>query len=121
MPLLCIARERLQQRRIERRGKAGNDRTRRHHGIAEDLRERLALRLALEESLARERLPHHDARSVDVDGSRHVTAGELLRRHVRELALDLTVSRDLDASGRLRDAEVEHTRNAVGADENVLR
>ena len=89
--------------------------------ITEDLRERLALGLALEETLAGERLPEHDGRGVDVDGAREVASRELLGRHVRELALDLALARRLDAARGLRDAEVEHARDAVGADEDVLR
>ena len=119
--LLASRESALQERRVEGPRERRDDRARRDDRVAEDLRERLALGLALEEALAGERLPQHDGRRVDVDGARELASRELLGRHVRELALDLAVARDLDAARGLRDAEVEHARDAVGADEHVLR
>ena len=52
---------------------------------------------------------------------RLTVAGDLLGRHVGDLALELPLARRLHAPGGLGDAEVEHARHAVGADEDVLR
>ena len=63
-----------------------------------------------------ERLPEHDRRGVDVRLRRSTGCrSDLLGRHVRELALELPLARRLRAAGGLRDAEVEHARDAVGA------
>ena len=86
------------------------------------LRITIASLSAEEEALARERLPQHDARRVHVRAAIDVlAAAHLLGRHVRDLALELTLARRLDAPRRLRDAEVEDTRHAVGAHQDVLR
>ena len=77
--------------------------------------------VALEEPLPDEALPEHDRRGVDVGRSRHVAAVQLLGRHVGDLALDLPLAGRLQPTGGLGDAEVEHARGAVGADEDVLR
>ena len=49
------------------------------------------------------------------------SSSELLGRHVARLALDDAGVGDLDARRRLRDAEVDEPRDAVGAHEDVLR
>ena len=67
-----------------------------------------------------EHLPEHDRRGEHVGASVDLTA-DLLRRHVRELALDLALARDLRPTCRLRDTEVEHACAAVAADDHVLR
>ena len=45
---------------------------------------------------------------------------ELLGGHVAQLALDLSLTRDLHAAARLGDAEVDEVRVAVGSDQNVV-
>jgi hypothetical protein len=75
--------------------------------------------VSVEEPTAGEELPEDDGRGVDVGPGGRVP-GELLRRHVRELALHLTVAGLVQPAPRLGDAEVEDARDAVGPDEHVL-
>ena len=87
----------------------------------EDLRDDRTLVVTGEEPLPRHELPEHHAGGIDVRLTADLRAAELLRRHVRELALDLALSRRLHPACRLGDAEVEHPCDAVGSDEDVLR
>ena len=48
-------------------------------------------------------------------------AAELLRRHVRQLALHRSIAGRLQAHGGLGDAEVEHAPDSIDADHDVLR
>src|SRR5262249_33570891 len=77
--------------------------------------------VGLEEAAPREKLPHDDAGRVDVDLVRDRLAEELLGRHVGVLAAYLARPRRLELPERLRDAEVDDARNAIDADEDVLR
>ena len=67
-----------------------------------------------------EELPEDD-RCCEHVGATVDLATDLLRGHVRELALDLAFTRHLRAPCSFRDAEVEHARRAVSADDDVLR
>ena len=71
-------------------------------------------------AMADHELPHHDRERVDVALLRRPTA-ELLRRRVRELALERAGPRDVFGDGRLRDPEVEQAGRAVDRDHHVLR
>ncbi len=97
------------------------DLARRVDAAVEDLRDDGAFVVAGEESLPRHELPEHDAGRVDVRLAADRCAAELLRRHVRELALDLPLARRLHAARGLGHAEVEHAGDAVRSDEDVLR
>ncbi len=77
--------------------------------------------LAREEPLTREAFPEHHAERPHVDAAIRGLAFELLGREVRELALHLAGRGLVVAMPRARDAEVEHPRGSVVADEEVLR
>ena len=105
---------------VEVRRDAGRDGARRRDLARVDAAdERLFVR-AVEETLADERLPEEDARRIDVDAAVEVFTEQLLRRHVGDLSLDLAFVGVVHAAAGLRDAEVEHAREAVDADHHVL-
>jgi hypothetical protein len=79
------------------------------------------VRLRLIEPLPRHELPEHDRRGVDVRLAIDLLPRELLGRHVRELAGDAPFVGGLDPADDVGDAEVEHPRDTVGADQDVLR
>ena len=79
----------------------------------------LALRAGVQ-AVADEQLPQHDDERVDVALLRRLAA-QLLGRRVGELALERALARDVRGHRRLRDAEVEQARRAVGRDHHVLR
>ena len=72
------------------------------------------------EAAGGEHFPEHDGGGVDVGRARRLP-GDLLGRHVRDLALEAAFARRLQAAGGLRDAEVEDAREPVRPDEDVLR
>ena len=78
--------------------------------------EELRFVLALNEPAPDERAPQKRRRCIDVRPAIHRRARDLLRRHVRELPFELAIVGALEAPRRLRDAEVEHTRDAVHSD-----
>ena len=120
-----IARARIGCRRsaddLVERGERGVGRARQLDLVVDDLRDRRALVLAREHTQARERFEEHDPRRVDVRGAGERLRRELLGRHVEHLALDVPIASGVDAPRGLRNAEVEHARDAVRADEHVLR
>src|SRR6185312_153837 len=82
----------------------------------------VGLAVALEEAPAREHLPENDAGREDVRPPVDVlVAARLLRRHVRELALELPGARRRELARGARHAEVAQARATVHADEDVLR
>ena len=83
-------------------------------------RDDVAFGIRREQALSDQRLPEHDAHGVHV-AQLGYGAVELLRRHVGELALELSLARDLRASGGLCDPEIEHPRAPIGADHHILR
>ncbi len=116
-----LARERFQHDGVERAGDEVVQCARARHSRAEELVDQECLRIsALKESPAGEKLPEDDAARVEVGLPRHGRPRELLGRHVRELSLDLFLGRGLATRRGSRDAEVEHARGAVDADEDVL-
>jgi hypothetical protein len=101
--------------------KTGDQLTRRRHRLGEDA-EREARGLGLvQPALAGERLPQDDTDGVEVRLPRHRGAGELLARHVPQLALHLAGGGHVGAAERLGDPEVEEARHTVGADLHVVR
>ncbi len=76
--------------------------------------------VGFEQALERQDLPQADARRVQIARARRFSL-ELLGRHVRELPFDLPIARLLQSPLGLGDPEVEHARDAVDADEDVLR
>jgi hypothetical protein len=82
--------------------------------------QRRDLAVALEEALAREGLPHHDAEAPDVRALIVLSVGRrLLRRDVGELALHLPRPRLDELRACARDAEVEQLHLAVVRDVDV--
>ena len=71
--------------------------------------------------LAGHRLGEHDAHRVDVGAAVRVHPGGLLRRHVRDLALEDTGLRLLGLVRRLGDAEIDDLHLAIVGEEHVLR
>ena len=81
-----------------------------------------ALVLAAEEPRAGERLPRDDPHREDVGPRVDRLAAHVLGRHVPELPLERPLGRRLRARlGALREPEVGDARDAVDADEDVLR
>ena len=74
-----------------------------------------------EELLPRERLPEHHAQRPEVRPGVDRRRPDLLRGHVRDLALDLPGGGQPGLGAALRDAEVEELHPAVAGDENVVR
>ena len=74
-----------------------------------------------EEAFADERLPQHDRRRVDVGASIERPPRSCSRAMYAIFPFDLAAAGLLKAARRLGDAEVEDARDAVGADEHVLR
>jgi hypothetical protein len=84
-----------------------------HHGSAGVV--------GVDQALAGEHFPQHRGGGVDVAAPIDGAPGDLLRRHVTELALELAFARGGGAPRGLGDAEVEDARDAVDTDEQVLR
>src|SRR5262245_14359594 len=82
--------------------------------------ERRGVVLATEKTASGERFPKHDRHREDVGLSCDLPA-DLLGRELADLSLELAVTRGLDAACRLRDAEVDDARDAVRANQDVLR
>ena len=119
-PVLRVALEALHHDGVEPGREVGDDRARRLDLLVDDRVDERRHVVGLEEALARERLPEDDRRRVDVRATIDGALRELLRGHVRDLALDLVGASLLDAVRGLRDAEVEQARHAVRADVHVL-
>ena len=117
---VCVLADCTHHDGVELGGDAGDLGARRGHVAGVDATDEGLLVRALEQALADERLPEENAGGVDVDAAIDAFAEELLRRHVRDLALDLAFVAVVHAAARLGDAEVEDTREAVEADHDVL-
>src|SRR5262245_49390046 len=72
------------------------------------------------ETSPRKRLPQTHRRSEQI-GSPVDFPAHLLRRHVRELAFDLPLTRHLHTPDGLRDPEIKNARDSICADDDVLR
>ena len=118
--LVRVALEAFHDDRIEAGRQIGDDRARQLDLLVDDRVDERRNVVRLEEALAGERLPEADRCGVDVCATIDGALRELLRGHVRDLALDLVGASLLDAVGGLRDAEVEKARDAVRADVHVL-
>jgi hypothetical protein len=77
--------------------------------------------VALKELPPRDHLPEHHAERELIGAPVELGAVHLLGRHVLHLALEQARGRPRRAIGRLRDAEVHHLGDAVGAHHDVLR
>ena len=113
-------RRRSREHDLERRRDAFDPRADGRHVAAEHLHQQLGLGPALQRPLAREHLPEHQARGVDV-GLRRDLAAHLLRREVGDLAAHTAIGRRDEPPVGLRHAKVGDLRGPVGADEHVLR
>ena len=116
-----VALQRRHAHLVEGRGHVGLHGARLLDDGADDLHERAELLVGVEEAAAGEHLPEHDAHGEDVGAAVDGGGADLLRRHVRRLALDEPGARRDDARGREGDAEIGDAPGAVGADEEVLR
>ena len=74
-----------------------------------------------EQARCREQLPQHDRGRVDIGAAIDRLAERLLGRHVPRLALDLAGDGPLQPIGGVCDAEIEHARDAIARDEDVVR
>jgi hypothetical protein len=81
----------------------------------------LAFGACLEKATTRKAFPQEHCGRIDVARTRGFVAVELLRRHVGDLAFDLSLVRRLEAHRGFGDAEVQKAGDAVGADHHVLR
>ena len=100
---------------------SAHDLARTTHVAAHDLAVDLPLVGPVEEARPGEHLPEDDRGAEDVGAPIDLAALELLGRHVGQLAFELSLARHLRPSHRLRHAEVDEVREAVGADEDVVR
>ena len=82
--------------------------------------EQARLTIALNEPPTRHRLPQHDADREQIGAMIDRGAARLLGRHVRELALEDTLSRARRRACCLGNPEVDELHLAVVADEHVL-
>ena len=89
--------------------------------VMKDGVERGSVVVASEELLAREGLPEHHAERPEVRARVDGERPNLLRGHVRDLALDLAGAGETDVRGALGDAEIEELHAAVAGDENIVR
>ena len=106
---------------VERARDTGRYLARARDPILEDPRDDRRLVVGLKQPLHRQDFPQDDGRAVHVAPARDAIASQLLRGHVRDLAFDLPVPRGLGRAEGLRDPEVEHPRDPVASDEDVLR
>ncbi len=118
---LRIAFERLHRHGFERGVDLGGDVAKARDGLEEHAVQGVGFAFTLEESLVGEHFPQDGADREDVGPPIDHPAARLLRRHVGELALELTRARRREPRRRARDAEVRDARGAVDADEDVLR
>ena len=88
--------------------------------VGDAVRERERV-VRLEQALPGERLPHHDAEREDVAPLIERLPAKLLRREVRELALELAGLGLRGARDGAGDAEVRDARAPVEPDEHVVR
>ena len=116
-----MARQTREDDGVDGGGHVGVLRARRRDRLVEHVGDGGAGVLRAEETLSRESLPQDGRGSEDVDATIEPGQGELLGRHVGELAFDLSLLGRMQAAGGLRDAEVDHPRYAVDPDEHVLR
>ena len=119
--LVLVLREGLQDDALELDGVAADEGRRLRDVALLDLRERVEVAVHPEEALAGGQLPKDDAQREDVGPAVDVFAGDLLGRHVRELALERAVARRGHARAELRDAEVHDLRRPVVRHEEVVR
>ena len=94
---------------------------RRHDFGEQDGVHHFAFVVGFEQAAHGERFPQHDRCRIHVRLPRQGLTSELLGRHVRDLAFHLPFARRLHATGGLGDPEVEHARDAVEPDQDVLR
>ncbi len=105
--LVLVLRERLHHDLLEVDRVAAHDGAGPRDVALLDLRERVEIVFHAEEALAGGQLPEHDAEREDVGATVDRLAAHLLRRHVRELALERAGARVGHARAELRDAEVD--------------
>ena len=113
--------QRLEDDHLQLGRVAGDDGGGRRDDARLHLLERVEIRLHAEEALVGGELPEHDAEREDVRRAIHLGAADLLRGHVRELALEGAGLCLREAIGHLRDAEVDDLGVAVVRHEEVVR
>ena len=114
--------ERTRQSCVELVRNVGAKRGQRRHRAREHALHRRRVGGLVEQAAACAELPEHDGERVDIGATRGRLTLIDLRRDVAELALDLAGGGDTSAARvALEDAEVGELREAVDADDHVLR
>ena len=118
-PLVPVARERLEHDRLERRRVLGVDRGRRRRILVADLARDDEVVVPAKQPPTQGQLPQDRAQREHVAAAVERLAAALLRRHVRDLALEGAVPGVGLQRGHAGDAEVDQLHAAVVADEDV--